>query len=55
MPIILYGTFFTITQDNVSTSLAYAGNLVGDFLPLLLVIVGISIGVFVVGKIAHLF
>jgi hypothetical protein len=54
IPIFL-GTFFTITQNDVSSSLGYAGSLVGDFLPLLLVIVGISIGIFVVGKITHLF
>jgi hypothetical protein len=54
MPIFL-GTFFTIGPGDIATMTAYAGGIVGDFLPLLLVVIGVSLGIFVVGKITHLF
>lgn len=44
----MLGTFFTITPDNITAIVANAGNLVGDFMPLLVVIIGILIGAFII-------
>lgn len=44
--------FIDIDASDVSSTLAYAGGLVKDFMPLIVVILGIGIGVFVIGFIA---
>jgi len=44
LPIILTGTFFTISSGDVTTMLGYTGNLIADLLPILLPILGITIG-----------
>lgn len=41
---LLLGTFFTITSNDVTTALGYTGDLVGDFMPLILPLVGIGLG-----------
>jgi hypothetical protein len=51
----MLGIFFTITPENVASVLTYAGNIVSDFMPLLVVIVGIIIGAFIIKIIAKLF
>lgn len=43
----MLGTFFTITSDNVSTTLGYVGNLISDLTPLLLPIVAVGLGVII--------
>jgi len=43
----MLGLFFTITDENVSSTLAYAGGLISDLMPLLLPIVGVAVGLFV--------
>lgn len=37
-------TFFTISSNDVTTMLGYTGNLIGDLLPIILPILGITIG-----------
>jgi len=53
----LLGTFFEFNSGDVSTALGYSGNLVSDFKPILTIIVGIAVGVFVIyaiiGAIKH--
>ena len=44
----MLGTIFTITPENVASTTAWAGILVGDFMPLLVVILGILIGAFII-------
>jgi hypothetical protein len=44
---MIYGTFFTITADNVSTTMGYAGGLISDLTPLLLPIVGVFLGLMI--------
>lgn len=39
--------FFTISGDNITTLTGYIAGLVGDALPLILVILGISVGMFI--------
>lgn len=48
------GTFFTITSENVASTTAYAGDLISDFMPLLVVILGIIIGLLIIRVIASL-
>lgn len=40
-------TFFTITSENITTMLGYVEDLVTDLTPLLLPILGISLGIFI--------
>lgn len=50
----MLGTFFTITQGDIASATGYAGSLVGDFMPLIVVIVGILLGVFIIRAILSL-
>jgi uncharacterized membrane-anchored protein YhcB (DUF1043 family) len=52
---IFLGTFFTITQDDISAMISNGASLVSDFMPLLVVLVGILIGAFIIRMIARLF
>lgn len=51
---LFLGTYFTITPADVASTTAIAGNLVGDFMPFLVVILGVLIGAFVIKVILHL-
>jgi len=51
---MILGTFFTITSEDVASTTAYAGNLVSDLMPLLVVVLGILIGLFIVKVIVGL-
>lgn len=50
----MLGIFFTISPENVASIMTYAGNLVGDFMPLLVVIIGIIIGAYIIRIISRL-
>jgi len=39
--------FFELTQTDVDTMLGYMGGLIGDLMPLILVMLGISIALFI--------
>jgi hypothetical protein len=41
-------TFFTIAAEDITSITGYAGDLVSDFMPLLVVFVGIAIGVYII-------
>jgi len=43
-----------LTSDDMTSVLGYAGDLIGDLMPLLVVIIGISIGAYVIKVILHL-
>lgn len=43
--------FFTITAGDVTTMTGYITGIVGDFMPFILPIMGISIGMFIFNKI----
>lgn len=47
-------TFFTITATDTTAILGRAGELVSDLMPLLVIIFGIAIGIWVVSAIFHL-
>jgi hypothetical protein len=47
MPILL-ATFFDFNADNVSSTLAYTKDLIGDFTPILIPIIAISLGLIVI-------
>jgi hypothetical protein len=52
---IFLGTFFTITNSDISAMISNGASLVSDFMPLLVVLVGILIGAFIIRMIAKLF
>lgn len=39
--------FFTITGDNITTLTGYIAGLVGDAMPLILVVLGVVVGMFI--------
>lgn len=39
--------FFDLTQDNIDTMLGYMSGLIGDLMPLILVVLGITIALFI--------
>jgi hypothetical protein len=41
--LILLPTYFTITSGDVTTMLGVASDLIGDFLPIILVFIGLTI------------
>lgn len=43
--------FFTITEGNMTTLIGYITGLVGDFMPLILIVVGISIAMYIFTRI----
>lgn len=40
-------TIITMTEQNITDIVGWAGSLIGDLMPLLVVIIGISIGAFI--------
>lgn len=51
---LMLGTIFTITGGDIASTTAWAGSIVSDFMPLIVVILGIIIGVYIVRVIARL-
>jgi hypothetical protein len=49
------GTFFTITASDTSAMISQGASLVSDFMPLLIVLIGILIGALIIRMIARLF
>jgi hypothetical protein len=43
--------FFTITSGDITTMTGYITGLVGDFMPLILIVVGISIAMYIFNRI----
>lgn len=43
--------FFTITSGDITTMIGYITGMVGDFMPLILVVMGVSIGMFIFNKV----
>lgn len=43
----MLGTFFTITSENVSSTIGYISDIIGDFSPILFVIMGVAVGIIV--------
>ena len=46
--------FYTFNSTDTASLISYVGGIVGDFMPLILIILGVSIGLFVVAKIFKL-
>jgi hypothetical protein len=51
----LFGTFFNITPDNISTMFSYTQALISDLTPLLLPIIGVGVGILVVWAVIRSF
>lgn len=51
----MIGTFFTITEGNITTMIGYIGALFTDLSPLLLVIIGAGVAMLVIGFIIKAF
>jgi hypothetical protein len=47
MPVLLT-TFFDFSADNVSSTLGYTKGLIGDFTPILIPIIAISLGIIII-------
>jgi uncharacterized membrane protein (DUF106 family) len=45
---IFLGTFFTITNTDISAMISKGANFISDFMPLLVILVGILIGIFII-------
>jgi len=43
--------FFTITSGNITTMTGYIAGLVGDFMPIILIVIGVSIGMYIFNRI----
>lgn len=48
------GVFFTLDGDAMASILGYATDIVGDFMPLLMLLLGIALGFFILKAIFHL-
>jgi len=46
--------FYTFTADNASTTIGYIGGIIGDFWPLLLIIISVSVAMLIVSKVFKL-
>jgi len=47
-------TIITFTESNINEVVGWAGSIVGDLMPLLVVIIGIAIGAYIIKVILHL-
>jgi hypothetical protein len=43
----MFGTFFTISASDTAQIIGYSGDLITDVTPLLLIIVGVAVGIFI--------
>lgn len=44
---MIFGTFFTITGSSTAEVIGYAHDIITDITPLLLIIVGVAVGLFI--------
>lgn len=47
-------TIITMTEQNITDIVGWAGSLIGDLMPLLVVIIGIAIGAFIIKVILNI-
>lgn len=45
--------FVTISSENINTMIGYISGLVGDFMPLIMVVLGITIAMYIFKKITN--
>ena len=50
----MLGTFFTIASEDITAIVGYAGSLIGDAMPLIVVIIGIGIGLLILKVIINI-
>jgi hypothetical protein len=48
-------TLFTVSADDISTMLAYVGQLITDAMPLLIILLAVLIGIIIINAIINLF
>lgn len=46
-------TFLTISPGDVATTVAYTSEMIGDLMPILVVIIGVSIALWIYSAITH--
>ena len=44
--------FYTVTSQDITTLTGYISGIIGDFMPIILIILGVTIGLYVFNKIA---
>jgi hypothetical protein len=49
----MFGTFFTLTATDTDAIIGYAGAVISDCSPLLLIIVGVSVGILILYAITN--
>lgn len=47
-------TIITITEENITAIVGWAGDLISDLMPLLVVVIGITIGAYVIKVILNM-
>ena len=52
--IFLLPTIIPLSDEDITAIVGWAGQLVGDLMPLLIVIIGIAIGAFIIKVILHI-
>lgn len=45
--------FFTVTSENITTLIGYISGLVGDFMPIIMVVLGITLAMYIFRKITN--
>lgn len=43
----MLGTFLTITPENITAMIGYTKDLITDLTPILLIVVGVAVGIFI--------
>lgn len=49
----MFGTFFTFSASDTAQVITYAGNLISDISPVLLIYVGVAVGVLILAAIVN--
>jgi len=52
---MIFGTFFTFSEGNITSIIGYMSDLFTDFSPVILLIVGVSVAMLVIGFIIRAF
>jgi len=44
---MILGTFFTISDENITSTIGYISDFIGDLTPLMLPIIAVAVGIFI--------
>lgn len=46
--------FISISSGDTSTLISYAGNIISDFWPIILIVLGVSVGLLILRNVLHI-